>query len=63
MATRNVYLTQRLDAFIDEVVETGRYGTASEVVREALRGLMLDYEKERRWKRLAQRRAIRRAST
>lgn len=35
--TRNVSLTPRLEAFIDERVATGRYRSASEVVRAALR--------------------------
>ena len=36
----NVSLTPELEKFIDEKVRTGKYQTASEVVREALRGLM-----------------------
>jgi antitoxin ParD1/3/4 len=34
--TRNVSLTPELEAFIDETVASGRYGSASEVVRAAL---------------------------
>lgn len=35
--TRNVFLTPELEAFIDERVATGRYRSASEVVRAGLR--------------------------
>lgn len=35
--TRNVSLTPEFDAFIDGRVATGRYRSASEVVRAALR--------------------------
>ena len=37
--TRNVNLTEELDRFVLEKVETGRYENASEVVRAALRTL------------------------
>lgn len=43
--TRNVSLTPELEAFIDEAVASGRYGSASEVVRAALR--LLEQEKNR----------------
>ena len=39
MPTRNVNLTDELDHFILDKVETGRYENASEVVRAALRTL------------------------
>lgn len=39
MPTRNVNLTAELDAFVEEVVEAGLYQNASEVVRDAVRGL------------------------
>jgi antitoxin ParD1/3/4 len=39
MPTRNVNLTDELDKFILEKVESGRYENASEVVRAALRSL------------------------
>ena len=39
MPTRNVNLTEELDRFILTKIETGRYGNASEVVRDALRSL------------------------
>ena len=40
--TRNVSLTPELEAFIDERVATGRYRSASEVVRAGLRLLVED---------------------
>ena len=42
MPTRNVDLTDELDKFILEKVESGRYENASEVVRGALRSLQRD---------------------
>ena len=39
MPTRNVNLTDELDRFVPEKVESGRYENASEVVRAALRTL------------------------
>ena len=33
----NVSVGQRWEQFVDEAVKTGRYGSASEVVREGLR--------------------------
>jgi antitoxin ParD1/3/4 len=33
----NVSIGQRWEAFVDQVVKKGRYGSASEVVREGLR--------------------------
>lgn len=39
MPTRNVTLTDELDRFVLEKVESGRYENASEVVRAALRTL------------------------
>ncbi len=42
--TRNVSLTPELEAFIDSTVASGRYRSASEVVRAALRLL---HERER----------------
>jgi antitoxin ParD1/3/4 len=44
--TVNVSLTPELDAFVQSRVASGRYQTASEVVREALR-LLEHREKER----------------
>ncbi len=40
--TRNVSLTPELEAFVDDRVASGRYHSASEVVRAALRLLELD---------------------
>ncbi len=37
MPTRNINLTDHLDNFIQAEVGSGRYGNASEVVREGLR--------------------------
>jgi len=37
MPTRNINLTEHLDRFVESGVTTGRYGNASEVVREGLR--------------------------
>jgi antitoxin ParD1/3/4 len=42
----NVSLTPELEDFVQEKVKTGRYNSASEVVREALR-LLEDHEKAR----------------
>ncbi len=39
MPTRNVNLTDELDHFVLQKVESGRYENASEVVRAALRTL------------------------
>jgi putative addiction module CopG family antidote len=45
--TRNVSLTSQLDAFVDGRVASGRYRSASEVVRAALR-LLEEAETPRR---------------
>ena len=42
----NVHLTPELKGFVESEVASGRYSSASEVIREALR-LLLD---ERRWR-------------
>ncbi len=39
MPTRNVNLTDELDSFVLEKIESGRYENASEVIRAALRTL------------------------
>lgn len=49
--TRNVSLTPELEALVDSKVASGRYRSASEVVRAALR--LLD-ERERRMERKLQ---------
>jgi antitoxin ParD1/3/4 len=45
--TRNIALTPQLDRFVQDKIASGRYQSASEVVREGLR-LMERYERERR---------------
>lgn len=45
MPTRNVSLPEALDTFVDTTIKSGRYESASEVVRAALRLLELE-EKE-----------------
>jgi len=37
MPTRNVNLTERYDEFVDELVTSGRFSNASEVIRAGLR--------------------------
>jgi antitoxin ParD1/3/4 len=37
MPTRNVVLTEHQEAFVGELVRSGRYSNASEVLRESLR--------------------------
>ena len=44
MPTRNVNLTDEQDAFVEEMVKTGKYQNASEAMRDALRGL------QQRWR-------------
>jgi antitoxin ParD1/3/4 len=39
MPTRNVNLTEEMDRFVSEKIDSGRYESASEVVRAALRTL------------------------
>lgn len=51
--TVNISLTPELDAFLQSRVSSGRYQTASEVVREALRMLeRLEKEREQGFHRL-----------
>ncbi len=45
MPTRNVVLTDHQEAFVGELVRSGRYNNASEVLRESLR-LMEKHEQE-----------------
>jgi len=47
MPTRNVNLTDHFDRFINEGVASGRFGNASEVVREGLRLLEQREKKEK----------------
>ncbi|MBL8544271.1 MAG: type II toxin-antitoxin system ParD family antitoxin [Hyphomonadaceae bacterium] len=44
MATRNINLTDALDAFVAEQVESGQFQNASEVVRAGLRALKAEQE-------------------
>jgi len=44
MPTRNINLTDRFDRLIETEVASGRYGSASEVVREGLR--LLEHRKQ-----------------
>lgn len=53
----NVSLTRELERFIEEQVESGRYRSASEVVREAVR-LLQQREEERAVKLEALRKAV-----
>ena len=39
MPVRNIHLTDEQDAFVEEVVRTGKYEDASEAMRDAVRGL------------------------
>jgi len=39
MPTRNISLTPEQDAFIDDLLEAGAYGNASEAMRDAIRAL------------------------
>lgn len=51
MATRNINLTDALDRFVAEKVESGSYQNASEVIRAGLR--LLKSEEDARAKKLA----------
>jgi antitoxin ParD1/3/4 len=51
----NVSLTKALEAFVNEKVASGRYGSASEVVREALR--LLEHRERLREAQLSELRA------
>jgi antitoxin ParD1/3/4 len=50
MATRNINLTDALDRFVAELIASGQYQNASEVVRHALR--LLKTEEEQRARKL-----------
>jgi antitoxin ParD1/3/4 len=43
MPTRNINLTEHFNTFVESQVSSGRFGNASEMVREALR-LLEEYE-------------------
>jgi antitoxin ParD1/3/4 len=47
MPTRNINLTDRLDKVVERSIASGRYGNASEVVRDALRLLEAREKAER----------------
>ena len=49
MPTRNVNLTKRFDDLIERNVASGRYGNASEVVREGQRLLEKQEKEEAAW--------------
>lgn len=51
MATRNINLTDTLDRFVAELIQSGSYQNASEVVRAGLR--LLKAEEETRARKLA----------
>ena len=56
MPARNIKLTDHFDRFISTEVESGRYGNASEVVREGLRLMERRKQEERaklKWLRSA----------
>jgi antitoxin ParD1/3/4 len=57
MPTRNVNLTDELDRFVNSRIESGRYESASEVIRAALRTLERE-EQEYEAKMAALRKAI-----
>src|SRR5260370_41534419 len=56
MPTRNINLTEHFHHFVERQVSSGRYGNASEIVREALR-LLEEQEQEREAKLKALRQA------
>ncbi len=56
MPTRNINLTEHFDPFVEHQVSSGRYGNASEIVREGLR-LLEEQEQEREAKLKALRQA------
>ena len=47
MPTRNIVLTDSQDSFVGELVESGRYKSASEVMRESLRLLEDRFERRK----------------
>lgn len=61
MPTRNINLTDHLDRFVEAEVGSGRYGNASEVVREGLRLMERRKQEEKaklRWLRGAVRQGL-----
>ena|SRR5271154_6405807 len=57
MPTRNINLTEHFDDFVERQISSGRYGNASEIVREALRLL-----EEQEYERAAKLKALRHAA-
>jgi len=56
MPTRNINLTEHLDRYVEARVNSGRYGNASELVREGLRLLEQREQEEKaklKWLRSA----------
>lgn len=58
MPTRNINLTEHFHEFVEHQISSGRYGNASEIVREALR-LLEAQEQEREAKLRVLRQAAR----
>jgi antitoxin ParD1/3/4 len=47
MPTRNVSLTEELDSYVEQRVQSGHYDNASEVIRAALRELKQSEEEDK----------------
>ena len=47
MPTRNVSLTDELDSYVEQCVQSGHFDNASEVIRAALRSLMQSEAEDR----------------
>jgi antitoxin ParD1/3/4 len=47
MPTRNVSLTDELDRYVQQAVQSGHYDNASEVIRAAIRALMQSEAEDR----------------
>lgn len=61
MPTRNINLTDHLDRFVEAEVGSGRYGNASEVIREGLRLMERRKQEEKaklKWLRSAVRQGL-----
>lgn len=56
MPTRNINMTDHFDRFVERQISSGRYSSASEIVRDALR-LLEEQEQERAAKLKALRQA------
>ena len=53
MGTKNISLPSELEAYIDAKVASGEYAHASEVVRDAVRGMMREEAQKFEWLRNA----------